>query len=105
MKITIIGGTGHIGTFLCPMLASEGHEVICVSRGANNLYHKIESAEKVRMLHLDRNVMANDEFARQIASLESDVVIDLINFKIGNAKAMVEALRGKVWQYIYYSSC
>lgn len=105
MKITVIGGTGHIGTFLCPMLASEGHEVICVSRGANNPYHKIEGVEKVEELRLDRNAMANDEFSRQIASLESDVVIDLINFKIGDAKAMVEVLRSKVGQYIYCSSC
>lgn len=69
MKITVIGGTGHIGTFLCPMLASEGHEVICVSRGANNPYHKIEGVEKVEELRLDRNAMANDEFSRQIPPL------------------------------------
>ena len=28
MKIVVIGGTGHIGTFLIPMLVKEGYETI-----------------------------------------------------------------------------
>lgn len=105
MKIIVIGGTGHIGTFLCPMLASAGHEVICVSRGTKNPYQKVKGAEKVRMLRLDRSSMLAQEFAQQIVTLEPDVVIDLINFKVPDVIAMVEALRNKVGQYIYCSSC
>ena len=33
MKIIVIGGTGHIGTYLVPHLVEAGHEVINVSRG------------------------------------------------------------------------
>jgi nucleoside-diphosphate-sugar epimerase len=33
MKTVVIGGTGHIGTYLVPHLVQAGHEVICISRG------------------------------------------------------------------------
>ncbi len=32
MKVIVIGGTGHIGTYLIPRLVKAGHDVICVSR-------------------------------------------------------------------------
>ena len=32
MRVVIIGGTGHVGTFLVPRLVMAGHEVICISR-------------------------------------------------------------------------
>jgi NAD dependent epimerase/dehydratase family enzyme len=32
MKVVIPGGTGHIGTFLCPALADDGHEVVVLTR-------------------------------------------------------------------------
>ncbi len=33
MKILIIGGTGHVGSFLVPMLTAQGHEVYVATRG------------------------------------------------------------------------
>lgn len=30
MRIVVIGGTGHVGTYLVPRLMEGGHEVICV---------------------------------------------------------------------------
>lgn len=33
MRGVIIGGTGHVGTYLVPRLVETGHEVICVTRG------------------------------------------------------------------------
>ena len=32
MRVVIIGGTGHVGTFLVPRLVEAGHEVFCLSR-------------------------------------------------------------------------
>ena len=34
MKICVIGGTGHIGSFLTPKLAGDGHDVTVVTTGA-----------------------------------------------------------------------
>ena len=32
MRIVIIGGSGHIGSYLTPRLVESGHQVIVVSR-------------------------------------------------------------------------
>ena len=37
MKILIIGGTGHVGTFLVPKLIAEGHDVYVATRGNTKL--------------------------------------------------------------------
>ena len=29
MRVVVIGGTGHVGTFLIPRLIHEGYEVVC----------------------------------------------------------------------------
>lgn len=105
MKIIVIGGTGHIGSYLCPMLRSAGHDVTCVTRGNSNPYRRGSDWQDIRMLRLDRSKMAAPEFASAIASEQADVVIDLINFKLDDARAMREALDGRVKQYVYCSSC
>ncbi|MCP4302238.1 MAG: NAD(P)-dependent oxidoreductase, partial [Gammaproteobacteria bacterium] len=38
MRVVIIGGTGHVGTFLVPRLVNAGHDVICVSRQQRKAY-------------------------------------------------------------------
>jgi uncharacterized protein YbjT (DUF2867 family) len=35
MKIVLIGGTGHIGGYLVPMLVADGHRVTVISRTAS----------------------------------------------------------------------
>ncbi|WP_139205157.1 NAD-dependent epimerase/dehydratase family protein [Pricia antarctica] len=40
MKIIVIGGTGHIGTYLVPKLVMVGHEVVCISRRESRPYRK-----------------------------------------------------------------
>ncbi len=37
MKILVIGGTGHVGSFLCEILKSHGHEVVIASRGNKSI--------------------------------------------------------------------
>ena len=103
MKIIVIGGKGHIGTYLCPMLIKEGHEVICITRGKSKPYENDYAWEKVQNLTLDRE---NDkDFPQKIADLNGDIVIDLINFKLEDTKNIVAALKKtNLVQYIFCSS-
>ena len=38
MRVVVIGGTGHVGTYLLPKLIETGHEVISVSRRKRSPY-------------------------------------------------------------------
>ena len=40
MKVLIIGGTGHVGTHLTPILISQGHEVYIACRGNKSVNNK-----------------------------------------------------------------
>ena len=102
MKIIIIGGTGHIGTYLTPALANAGHEVECVSRRQRKPYQKMRGWESVRHLTIDREKAEKDgSFGDQIRELEADVVIDLICFTPESARQLVEALLGNVKHFIH----
>lgn len=41
MKVVVIGATGHIGTYLVPMLVKAGYEVIAITRKCQNHMKKI----------------------------------------------------------------
>jgi nucleoside-diphosphate-sugar epimerase len=38
VRIVVIGGSGHVGSFLVPRLVRSGHEVINLTRGAHTPY-------------------------------------------------------------------
>lgn len=97
MRVLVIGGTGHIGTFLVPQLVAAGHEVVVVSRGARHPYRSSESWQQVRIVELDREAEeARGTFGTQVAALEADAVIDLICFTEDSAAQLGEALCGRV---------
>ncbi len=97
MRIVVIGGSGHIGTFLIPRLVRAGHEVVNVSRGRRVSYVDDPAWQHVRHVSADRVAEDRDgTFARRIADLDADVVVDLICFTPESASALVEALRGRV---------
>ncbi len=56
MKITIIGGTGHVGSYLVPRLVELGHEVTCVSRGERAPYLPHAAWAAVRKLSLGQRM-------------------------------------------------
>jgi len=93
MKIIIIGGTGHIGTYLVPRLALAGHEIVCVSREERQPYTKHPIWKSVKQFKIDRDkAEAQGDFGLQIKALKADVVIDLICFKPESAQMLTEAL-------------
>ncbi len=101
MKVVVIGATGHIGTYLVPRLVEQGHEVVAVTRGEREPYSGSGLWRAVTRVQLDREKEEKaGNFGRAIAGLQADVVIDLICFTLSSAAHIVEALRGKVQQYL-----
>jgi len=97
MKVVVIGGTGHVGTYLVPRLVMAGHEVISISRQKRKPYCSHNTWNYVKQIMIDR--VEEDEkksFGKQIIKLTPDVVIDLICYKPESARGLVEALQGQV---------
>lgn len=102
MKTVIIGGTGHIGTFLVPRLVNAGHEVIIVSRRQSDPYQYDDVWKQVSFVALDRTALEKTgEFGRAIADLEADVVIDLISFHVDSTRQLAEALKGRIKHFLH----
>jgi nucleoside-diphosphate-sugar epimerase len=104
MKAVVIGGKGHIGTYLCPMLVKNGFEVVSITRGNSQPYEDDYAWKDVESVFLDRNKCSN--FEEQVISMNPDIIIDLVNFNIEDTKKMVEAIKkSNVSHYLYCSSC
>lgn len=102
MRVVIIGGTGHVGTYLVPRLAELGHEVIVVSRRKRQPYRPHAAWNRVKQVTIDRKeAEAAGTFGRQVADLEADVVVDMICFSLDSARQLVEALAGRVRHFLH----
>ncbi len=102
MRIVVIGGTGHIGTFLIPQLVAGGHDVILISRGQRRPYRSLGGWSQVRTAVVDRE--AEDgagTFGETVARLEAEVVVDLICFAEDSARQLGEALEGRVQHLLH----
>jgi len=101
MRVVVIGGTGHVGTYLVPRLVEGGYEVILVSRAKRQPYRPHAVWSKVRRLCLDRAAdEATGAFGPKIRDLKPDVVIDMISFTLDSTHHLVEALRGEIQHFL-----
>ena len=102
MRIVVIGGSGHIGSYLSPMLVEAGHTVTCVSRGLRQPYHEHQAWSRIEQLVLDRAVEeTRNEFGNAIAKLGADAVIDLTCYTVSSAEQLVNALRGRIGHFLH----
>jgi nucleoside-diphosphate-sugar epimerase len=102
VQIVVIGGTGHIGSYLVPRLVRAGHDVTVLSRGERDPYHADAAWDRVRRLPVDRTTEdAAGTFGKRIADLAADVVIDLVCFTPDSARQLAEALRGHTGQLVH----
>ena len=91
MKVVVIGGSGKVGTYLVPMMVQRGYAVTVVSRSMSEPYIKDIAWKKVDRVLLDRQKMDNDNtFAKTIAALEPDIVIDLVCFTAKSLKFLAD---------------
>ena len=54
MRVIVIGGTGHVGTYLVPRLVEGGHEVTVISRSQRQPYQPHGAWAFVRQVVIDR---------------------------------------------------
>ena len=102
MRAVIIGGSGHIGTYLVPRLVEAGFEVINVSRGKREPYTPNAAWKDVRTVTLDREgEEKHGEFGSQIRALKPDIVLDMICFTLASARHLAEALAGEVQHFLH----
>jgi nucleoside-diphosphate-sugar epimerase len=102
VRIVMVGGSGHVGTFLVPRLVRSGHEVVNMTRGARAPYTENEAWSDVEQVAVDRAAEdAAGTFGRRVAAFEADVVVDMICFTPDSAAALVKELRGHCGHLIH----
>jgi nucleoside-diphosphate-sugar epimerase len=102
MRVVIIGGSGHVGTYLVPRLIEAGHEVIALSRGQRLPYQPHAAWQSVQQFSVDRAAEdAAGTLGPRVRDLKPDVVIDMICFTLISARHLVEALHGQVQQFLH----
>ncbi|WP_137625143.1 NAD-dependent epimerase/dehydratase family protein [Lactiplantibacillus pingfangensis] len=102
-KAVVLGGAGHIGSYLVPMLVKAGYAVTSVTRGKHQPYVTDRAWRHVEHLYLDRS--KDSQFAAKVAAINADVVIDLISFTLVDTQKMVAALKAtKLSHYLFCSS-
>jgi len=102
MRVVIIGGSGHVGTYLVPRLVAAGYEVVAVSRQQRTAYQPHGAWQKVQQVTIDRTAAeADGTFGEQILALQPAVVIDMICFTLASARQLAEALHGQVQQFLH----
>ena len=102
MRVVVIGGTGHIGTYLSPMLVEAGHAVTCVSRGQRKPYRPHEAWKQIAQVTLDRTAEeSRGTFGEQIAELQPDAVIDLTCYTLESARHLAAGLRGRAGHFLH----
>lgn len=101
-RAVIIGGSGHVGTYLVPRLVHAGYTVVNVSRSQRDPYQPHGAWQQVEQVTLDRTAAEQEgTFGEQILALQPDVVIDMICFTPESAQQLVEALRGNVQHFLH----
>ncbi|MFH1567997.1 MAG: NAD-dependent epimerase/dehydratase family protein [Gemmatimonadota bacterium] len=103
MKILVVGGTGHIGSYLVPRLAREGHRVSVVARTPHPQYAEERLGwGSVEWIQADRRQEeASGAWADRMAALEADAVVDLIAYTPEQNRVMVEAFRGRISHFLH----
>ncbi len=102
MRVVVVGGSGHIGSYLVPRLVQAGHEVVCLSRGEREPYRRTGIWRFVERVSADRErEEAGGAFGARVAALNPDIVVDLICFTPESARQIVEALRGRIRHYLF----
>lgn len=103
MEILVIGGSGHIGSYLVPRLVRSGHEVTVVSRTPRPQYTDARICwPSVSWVIADRRKEEeNGTWAQRMAGIECDAVMDLICYTPAQNRCMMDAFAGRVQHFLH----
>jgi nucleoside-diphosphate-sugar epimerase len=103
MRVLIVGGTGHIGSYLVPRLVGAGHDVTVIARRAKPQYTDPRILwPRVHWVEADREAEERDGgWARRMRAMETDVLVALICYEPSQNLTMVEAFRSRVRHFLH----
>ena len=102
LHTVVIGGGGHVGSYLVPRLVEEGHRVTAITRGVSEPYGISPIWREVERVRLDRETAESDgSLGEALLRMAPDVVVDLICYRLESARYLVDALRGSVSQVLH----
>ncbi|MCC7262275.1 MAG: NAD-dependent epimerase/dehydratase family protein [Candidatus Latescibacteria bacterium] len=103
MKVLIIGGTGHIGSYLVPRLLSEGHQVAVIARTPKPQYAEQRLGwGQVQWVVADRRAEEKaGTWTGRLQGLEADAVVDLICYTTAENQVVMDAFRGRISHFLH----
>lgn len=103
MRVLVIGGTGHIGSYLVPRLIMAGHQVIVVSRTSRPQYANEQLTwPQVEWVVADRRAEEDaGTWQPRMEALEVDAVMDLIAFTPQQNQSMMDAFAGRIDHFLH----
>jgi nucleoside-diphosphate-sugar epimerase len=100
MRVVVIGGTGHVGTYLVPRLVQLGHQVVSVSRGKRAPYQPHAAWNQVEKVTIDRDKEEETGgFGGAVAALKPDVVVDMVCFDEPSARRLIESVSAQMFLF------
>jgi len=103
MKILVVGGTGHIGSYLVPRLVMAGHQVRVVARHPQPQYTDARLCwQQVEWITADRRAEEEEgTWKQRMEGIEADVVVDLICFTPEQNQLMCEAFKSRIRHFLH----
>ena len=95
-KVLVIGGTGHIGSYLIPSLVAREYEVVVFSRGKTSLYPESFWEKEIKRITVDREKEEKTgHWQALIEETRADIIVDIICFEPESAQILIDTLTGK----------
>ncbi len=102
MRVLIIGGTSFFASYIVSGLLARGDAVTIVARGQTPPTSRTPEWDRVRAITLDRDAAeASGAWAKQMGSLDVDVIIDIISYRLDSARLMFQLFNGRIKHYLH----
>jgi nucleoside-diphosphate-sugar epimerase len=105
-RVLVIGGTGHIGSYLVPALVADGYDVTVVARGRTAPYTPDGPWSQVRFLEFDRpRDEAAGTWADRLRQVTAEIVVDLIAFEPESTRLLYRLFQGRLEHFLHCGTC